>query len=95
MRFLSVREMRAQSSELWKTLATENEVVLTHHGKPTAIITGVDEASFESTLMAIRRQRGKDALTRLRAQAQASGAAKMSDAEISAEIDAARREKKA
>jgi prevent-host-death family protein len=93
MRFITVREMRAQSSELWKTLATENEVVLTNHGKPTAIITGVDEASFESTLQAIRRQRGKDALARLRAQAAASGVDKMSLAEINAEIDAYRREK--
>jgi PHD/YefM family antitoxin component YafN of YafNO toxin-antitoxin module len=92
MRFLSVREMRAQSAELWKTLATEKELVLTNHGKPTAIVTSVDEASFESTLMAIRRQRGKDALARLQAQAAASGVNKMTLAEINAEISAYRRE---
>jgi prevent-host-death family protein len=93
MRFLSVREMRAQSAELWKTLATEKEIVLTNHGKPTAIVTSVDEANFESTLMAIRRQRGKDALARIQAASVRNGTDKMTLAEINAEIDAARREK--
>ncbi len=93
MRFLSVREMRSQSSDLWKTLANEKDLVLTNHGKPTAIVTSVDESNFESTLQAIRRQRAKDLLARIHAQAVASGADKMTDDEINAEIDAYRREK--
>jgi len=93
MRFLSVREMRAQSSELWKTLETEKEFVLTNHGKPTAIVTSVDEASFESTLQAIRRQRLKDVIAKMRADAALFGANKMTEAEINAEIEAVRRGK--
>ena len=38
MRFISVREFRGKSGDVWKELAEEQEFVITSNGKPIAIV---------------------------------------------------------
>lgn len=81
MKFVSVRDLRNQSSDVWRDLAAD-EVVLTANGRPRALMTRIDDADLEPMLREIRLARARIALARLQAQARASGAAGMSDEAI-------------
>jgi antitoxin (DNA-binding transcriptional repressor) of toxin-antitoxin stability system len=93
MRFVSVRDLRGKSAEVWKSLAEERELVLTSNGKPFAIITATDEASFERSLQAIRRARAAAAVRGMQDESRRRGSDRMSIAEIDAQIEAARAER--
>ena len=62
MRFVSVRDLRAKSAEVWRDLEREREMVITSNGRPVAILAAVDEANLEASLRAFRRGRAMDAL---------------------------------
>ena len=57
MKFVTVRDLRGKTSELWKELEAERELVVTSNGKPIAILSATDEASFEDCLWTLRRSR--------------------------------------
>lgn len=57
MKFITVRDLRGQPTRVWKDLKTERDLVLTSNGKPLAILTSVDESSFEERLLSLRRAR--------------------------------------
>ena len=57
MKFLSVRDLRSKSADVWKGLSAEREMVVTSNGRPIAILSAVTEDSLEETLGAIRRSR--------------------------------------
>ena len=90
MRFVTVRELRAGTAQLWAELPEEGEVVVTNNGRPVAILTPVDEAGLEAALSSIRRARAGAALDRIQRASLARGGDKISDAEIEAEIAAVR-----
>jgi antitoxin (DNA-binding transcriptional repressor) of toxin-antitoxin stability system len=50
---------------VWKMAKEERDLVLTVNGRPVAILTGVDENSFETEVEAIRRARALQALDSL------------------------------
>lgn len=93
MRFVSVRELRAKSAEVWRDLEREREMVITSNGRPVAILAAVDEASLESSLRAFRRGRAIDALDTLQRGAVDRGHDLLGLAEIDDEIDAVRRDR--
>ena len=95
MDYVTVRELREKSGEIWSRVEAGEEFVITRNGKPFALLVHTEPSSVEDKLRALRLQafnRAWDALTR---QAQASGASEMSDEEIQAEIDAVRKERRA
>jgi antitoxin (DNA-binding transcriptional repressor) of toxin-antitoxin stability system len=65
MKFVSVRDIRLTPGKVWKMAKEERDVVLTVNGRPVAILTGVDEDSFETEVEAIRRARALQALDSL------------------------------
>ncbi len=73
MRFVTVRDLRGKTSELWKDLERERELVVTNNGRPIAILSATDEDGFEEALWALRRSRAHDALARLQRDAEARG----------------------
>lgn len=91
MKFVSVRDLRGKTSELWKDLERERELVVTNNGKPIAILSATSEESFEESLWALRRMRAHDALARLQSDAQRRGLDTVSDADVEREIEASRR----
>ena len=93
MRFLSVRELRGKSAEIWRRLVEEREIVITSKGKPMALLSSVDEESFESALSALRTARALAAASSMQRRSSASKTGKLSFKEIDAEIARVRRER--
>jgi antitoxin (DNA-binding transcriptional repressor) of toxin-antitoxin stability system len=91
MKFVTIRDFRNKTASIRKDLNSEHEIVLTANGRPFAILTDVDEDSFEEKLAALRRTRAYAVLDRIGERARAAGVDKTTMEEIDAEIDAARR----
>lgn len=91
MRFVSVRELRGRSAAVWKTLAEEQELVITSNGKPIALLSATSEQRLEESLDALRRARAQAAVAAIQETSLQSGVHRMSLDEINAEIDAARK----
>ena len=94
MKFVSVRDLRGKTSELWKELEQERELVVTSNGKPIAILSATDEDSFEDCLWTLRRSRAADALAQLQRGAEERGLNELSIEDVEAEISKAREERK-
>lgn len=88
-RTISVRELRNRPSEVWDAL-THDDLVLTSHGEPLAVLARIDGTDVESTLAALQRARAQQAVSRLRAAARDAGTDTLTPEEIEAEIAAAR-----
>ncbi len=91
MKFISVRDLRGRSAEIWRQLAEEQELVVTSNGKPIAIMTSTDEETFERSIHELRRVRALQAVSALQQGSVEKGRDRLSAREIDAEIAAARR----
>ena len=91
MKFVSVRELRLKPGEVWKIARREKDVVLTANGRPVAILTGVDEETFEEELEVIQRARALKALDTIHRESVKKGTHRITDREIQKEIDAVRK----
>ena len=69
-------------------------MALTANGKPKALVIGVGEDDFEETMRDLARIRFLRAMSAAQEQAERSGTSRMTDEEIDAEIQAARRERR-
>lgn len=94
MKFVTVRDLRGKTSQLWKDLEQEGELVVTSNGKPVAIMTATDEDSFEACLWTIRRSRASEALAKLQRDAEVRGLSQSTAKDIEAEIEKSRRKRK-
>jgi antitoxin (DNA-binding transcriptional repressor) of toxin-antitoxin stability system len=94
MQFVSVRDLRVQSGQIWSRLSKGGELVVTSNGKPIALLSGVTDETLEQTLIALRRARAQVAVSQMRLAAQRRGADKLTPAEIEAEIKLTRRARK-
>jgi len=90
MRFLSVRDLRSKSADIWETLPGEREMVITSNGRPVAILASVNESNLEESLSAFRQARAVDAVASLQHRAITQGMDNISMLEIDAEIKAVR-----
>ena len=93
MKFITVRDIRTSPAEIWKRLPEEQEMVITNNGRPIALLTPLSDDTLEETLSAVRRARAVNAVHQMRRLARERGLDEMSEEEIQAEIDAARRER--
>ena len=90
MKFVTVRDLRGRSAEVWRELAVEHEIVVTSNGKPIAILTSTSEETFEQTIREVRRARAMQAVSSLQQGSLAARRDKISGKEIDAEIAAVR-----
>lgn len=51
MRFTNVRELKAKTSEMLRTVERGNTVLVTTHGRPTAMLVPVTEENIEDALL--------------------------------------------
>jgi antitoxin (DNA-binding transcriptional repressor) of toxin-antitoxin stability system len=93
MKFLTVRDLRGKSAEIWKKLSTEREMVITSNGRPIAILAAINEANLEESLAAFRQARFVEAVTELQRRSLKQGTDKTSMSEIDAEIKAVRKKR--
>lgn len=91
MKFITVRDLRGRSGQVWTKLAREREVILTSNGKPIAILSSVSEETLEESLAAVRRARAVAAVEKLQRQSIQAGTNVLSPAEITSEITAVRK----
>lgn len=91
MKFLSVRDLRSKSAEVWKGLTAEREMVVTSNGRPIAILSAVTEETLEETLAAVRRARAVAAVSEIQRQSVERGRDAITPEEIEAEIAGVRR----
>lgn len=94
MKFVTVRDLRAKSGQVWENLSTEKDLVLTNNGKPIALLSAITEESLEPSLKAVRRARAMDAVEKIQTRARKLGLDKMTLDEINSEIKAYRREQR-
>jgi antitoxin (DNA-binding transcriptional repressor) of toxin-antitoxin stability system len=93
MRFISVRDLRAKSAEVWRDLPKEREMVVTSNGRPIAIIASVGETDLEDMLSSFRTQRAINALARMQLASMEKGLDKLTLDDINAIIQKARDER--
>lgn len=91
MRFVSVRDLRGKSAEVWKQVSADKNVVVTSNGRPIAILSAVNEEGLEESLAAIRRARAIQAVESMQAASRRAGLDRLSPKDIEAEIKAVRR----
>jgi len=91
MKFITVRDLRGRSSEVWSKLSRDKDLVLTSNGKPIAILSAVSEETLESSLVALRRARAVAAVEAMQSQSVAAETDKLSLEEIHAEIAVTRK----
>ena len=92
MDFLSVREFRASSKDIWRKLSQDGKMVITNNGKPTALLLDISNEDLEETLLALRQVRAMRLFNSMRADAQRRGF--LSEQDIDTEIKAARKDNK-
>ena len=91
MRFLSVRDLRSKSAQIWQDLPTERELIITSNGRPIAILSAINESNLEDSLSAFRQARAVEAVANLQRKSADQGNSKFSSDEIDAEIRAVRK----
>jgi PHD/YefM family antitoxin component YafN of YafNO toxin-antitoxin module len=93
VKYVSARDLRNRPGSIWSKLKKE-DLVLTANGKPKGVLVGVDESRLDETVDAIRRARAIMAVSRIRREAAARGASKLSMADINREIRDVRRRRR-
>jgi prevent-host-death family protein len=91
MTFISVRDLRGRSAQVWKKLSREREIVITSNGKPIAVLSSVTEDNLEESLAMIRRARAMEALEQIHEQSIRAGAHHILLKDINEEINKVRK----
>jgi antitoxin (DNA-binding transcriptional repressor) of toxin-antitoxin stability system len=92
MDFVTVRDFRSGTANLWDKLERDGKMVVTNNGRPTALMINILNQDFEAVLDSINQAEFMRAVNNMRSIAAANGY--MSEDEINAEIQAARAERK-
>lgn len=93
MKFLSVRDLRGKSAQIWKDLPEEREMVITSNGRPIAILAAITESNLEESLTAFRQARAVEAVAALQRRSADQGTDRITMDEIDAEIKAVRKKR--
>ena len=93
MKFLSVRDLRGKSAQIWKELSREKEMVVTVNGRPIAILAAITESNLEESLSAFRHARAVEAVVSMQRSSAEQGIDKISMEGIDAEIKAVRKKR--
>jgi antitoxin (DNA-binding transcriptional repressor) of toxin-antitoxin stability system len=94
MKFVTVRDFRTESANIWATLPQEQEMIITNNGKPVALLTPLSDKTMEETISAVRRAKAINAVKLLQQQSIKNGTDKMTLEEINAEIKMSRKSRK-
>ena len=94
MRFLSVRDLKTKSSQVWKELAEQKEMIVTSNGRPIALLSSINENNLEQVLTAFRHARATNAVASIQYESTQKGTDKISMDQINAEIGVARSKRK-
>jgi len=54
MNFISMRDFRTQTTQVWDKLENDEEIVITSNGRPKAFLINIPEGLFDEMLSGIR-----------------------------------------
>ena len=92
MKFVSSREIRVNPRPIFEYLEGGDEVVITTHGKPVALMLGVGEEDLEETLRAVRSAKVQASVSNMRKIAQEEKGLDQADRKaVEDEVEAVRR----
>jgi len=94
MKFLSVRDLKTKSSQVWKDLSGQKDMVITSNGRPIAILSSVNENNLEQVLSAFRQSRAMEAVTSIQYESARKGTDRITLEEINNEIKSVRSKRK-
>jgi len=94
MKFISVRDLRNKSAQVWKQLPQEREMIITSNGRPIAIIAATKDSDLEESLSALRQARAVEAVASLQRRSVEKGNDKITMNEIDSEINAVRKKRR-
>ncbi|HDH97707.1 MAG TPA: type II toxin-antitoxin system Phd/YefM family antitoxin [Deltaproteobacteria bacterium] len=94
MKFLSVRDLKTKSSQIWKDLPKQKEMVVTNNGRPIALLSSINENNLEQVLTAFRRAQATNALASIQYDSIQKGTDMISMDEINTEIEVIRSKRK-
>ncbi|GHV87498.1 hypothetical protein AGMMS50255_7940 [Spirochaetia bacterium] len=86
MKFVTVRDFRTSSANIWQTLPEEQEMVITNNGKPIALLTPISDKTLENTLSSIRKAKAINAVKLIQQESIVKGMDKITMDEIDEEI---------
>lgn len=95
MDYVTVRDLREKSGEIWQRVEAGEEFVVTRNGKPIALLVHTELTAVEDRLRALRLGRLAELVRAIQADARASGASLLTDEELQTEIASSRRERRA
>ena len=93
MKFISVRDLRGKSAQVWKELPQEREMIITSNGRPIAIIAAISDSTLEESLSAFRQARAVGAVASLQRRSVEMGNDKITMGEIDTEVKAVRKKR--
>ncbi len=93
MKFISTKELGTVSENIWQITQQKQDIIITADGHPVAILTGVNENTFEQELRAIKKARALEALDMIHKESVRKGTSAISMEEIQAETDSVRKGK--
>ncbi|MGN1077356.1 MAG: type II toxin-antitoxin system Phd/YefM family antitoxin [Candidatus Gallimonas sp.] len=91
MNFYGVRELSNNTKSVLNTVSKNGTAIITDNGKPTALMIGITEDSFESVYALLQQMKARRAFEELQLRAQTDFPEGISDEEIEAEIQAVRK----
>ena len=91
MKFLTVRDLRNKSAQVWKDLPDEQDMIITNNGRPVAILSSINENNVETSLNLIRKARAIEAVSSLQQESIKKGTNKITLDEINQEIKEVRK----
>jgi len=94
MKFLSVRDLKTKSAQVWKDLPDQKDMVITSNGRPIAILSSINENNLEQVLSAFRQARAIESVTAIQYESVRKGTDKISLEEINNEIKSVRSKRK-
>ena len=90
MKFLSIRDLKTKSAQVWKELPEQKDMIITSNGRPVAILSSINEDNLEQVLSAFRRARALEAVNSIQYESVRKGTDKITLKEINKEIKSVR-----
>jgi antitoxin (DNA-binding transcriptional repressor) of toxin-antitoxin stability system len=82
MKFVTVRDFRTSPAGIWRSLPSERELIITHNGKPIALLTPLSDETLEDTVSAVRKAKAINAMRKMQEVSASLGNDKMTLREI-------------
>jgi antitoxin (DNA-binding transcriptional repressor) of toxin-antitoxin stability system len=93
MKYITARDLRSSTPDVWSALREEREIVVTLNGKPVAVMGSVEGEDVDEFLAVLSRARAMYAVDRLQEASRRAGKDKLTAEDVESEIAAVRRKR--